>query len=200
MSFQKSLALALAASALSVAALSAPAAIARVAAPPLSKVRARSAARSVAWEVARRNPSVNSVKIEGCERRERDRFLCTAVDRGATSELRTTCEVRIAVRLRADRPEASLRGVSCQNERLLLLRAPQALAAILPEAEALGGPEARIVFIGRQERAVIAASVGWTVKPPTASAEELCVAKILARLLATGDIEVQVGAPRCLPI
>lgn len=164
----------------------------------LTMAAAHDAARPVAWEVVRRNGSVNSLKIQGCHRRADNRAICLAVAGGSSSVLKTSCSIWVGVHLAHGRPEASLKKINCENERLALLRAADAWAAIRPVAESLGGPEVLIGFLGRQGRVEIDAVAGW-FRPTAAdpARKELCSARLQARLIDTGEVTVSAGATRC---
>jgi len=128
----------------------------------LSKAEAREAAIPVAWEIARRNSLVDSVKLHGCDRRAADRFVCLAFDRGSSSTLATTCRVWVRVEGTGAKPKATVNLVSCKNHRLALLRAAEAEAAMLPEAQRIGGPQVLFGGVMRRSRVEFVGTGGWT--------------------------------------
>jgi hypothetical protein len=167
--------------------------------PWLSSAGAREAALPVAWEVARRNQTVNSVKLHGCDRRAADRFVCLAFDRGSTSELATTCRVWVRVEGTDTTSKATLTLIDCKNHRFALLRAAEAEAAMLAEAQRIGGPEVRLSMLGRQSR-VETEGEGFWLRPASSdpTKKELCEVALTATLV--GDqVQVRVTqGPTCL--
>jgi len=165
----------------------------------LSMTAARLAARSLAWDVARRNPLVTSVKISTCQRRAADRIFCKAVDRGSSSALRTTCIVPIRVTLVRNRPKASSTAANCDNEPLLLLRASQALEAARPLATELGGEDVRVETFARVSRTEIAVAAGW-IRPAASdiTKDEICATKMLASLVEPEEIAVTITESICV--
>ncbi|HEU4738857.1 MAG TPA: hypothetical protein VFS54_07215 [Solirubrobacterales bacterium] len=158
----------------------------------LSMAAARKATRSVAWEVARRNLSVNSVKLGACQRRSTERIVCEATDRGSTSTLKTTCAVRVDVTLAGNRPKGTLRGVNCDNQPFLVLRALQALEATRPVAEELGPKNVGIDIVGRVSRSEIKTMAAWirpSISNPTA--KEACALNFHVSLEPSGEVAVQ---------
>jgi hypothetical protein len=165
----------------------------------LSNAAARKAAVPAAWDVARENPSVNSVKLRRCARQAADRFVCLAVDRGSSSQLATTCRVWIRVAGTDASPNATVRLIKCKNHRYALLKAADAETALLAEAQTFGGSEVTVAIIARFNRLELAALAGWT-RPAIADPrrKEFCGADLRATLV--GDqIEVRVTrGPFCL--
>lgn len=162
----------------------------------LSLSAARSAARGTAWEVARRNPSLNSVKLGGCNRRAPDRLVCLALDHGSTSTLATTCRVWIRVEGTDQKPKATVSFISCKNHRWALLRAADAEAAILAEAQRIGGPvDIQFGILGRLSRVEIAGTAGWE-RPNAAdpAKAELCLLELRA-VLVGDEVQVHVSRP-----
>jgi hypothetical protein len=152
----------------------------------LSMTAARKETRSVAWEVARRNHLVSSVKVGACQRQASDQVLCEAIDRGSSSTFRTTCEVRVRVTLVGTRPKGTLRAVNCDNERLLVLRVPEALAAARPVAEGLRNGEFALSAERRISRTEIAVMAAWPAK------DEICGAHLNVELTEAEEIAVRV--------
>jgi hypothetical protein len=180
------------------AALAPAPAFAKDAGGTLTMAAAHDAARPLAWKVVRRNPSVNSVKVQGCHRRTDDRAVCQAVARGSSSELKTSCSIWVRVQLVHGRPKASLKEVSCANERFALLRAARALAAMRPVAEEIGGKDVLFSTAGRRSRVEILALASW-LRPSAddPAVDEICSAVLQARLLDTGEVTVTVGEIHC---
>lgn len=165
----------------------------------LSMAAARSATRSVAWEVARRNPLVRSVKVGACRRLASDKVFCEAIDRGSSSTLKTTCKVRVRVTLEGTRPKGTLRGVHCENERLAVLRAPQALEATQPVAEDLAGRNVGVNWVGRVSRTEIKTMAGWT-RPSAANpaVDEVCALYFRVTLMESGEVTVRLTESFCV--
>jgi hypothetical protein len=159
----------------------------------LSNAAARMAARPVAWDVARRNATVNSVKLHGCDRRAADRFVCLAFDRGSTSALATTCRVWVRVEGTDAKPKATLNLISCKNHRFALLKAAEAEAAMLARSKEIFGEEVKLIFLARMSRSEIVGSVG-AFRP-----QELCSAKLRAVLIGK-EVQVQTDSSGCSPI
>jgi hypothetical protein len=162
----------------------------------LSTAGAQSAARATAWDVARRNPWVNSVKFQGCDRRTGDRLVCLAMERGSTSTLATTCRVWIRVEGTDAKPMVKLNLVSCKNRRLALLRAAEAEAAMLAELQKIGDPEDLSLSIFARLSRVELAGLGTWTRPvagdPTRT--EGCGIGLRAAL-ADGEVQIHVSQP-----
>jgi len=158
----------------------------------LSMPAARDAARAVAWDFARGNPSVNSVKIRSCHREATRRIQCLAVSRGSTSTLSTTCQVWIRVGVAEGRPKASRKRVSCENLRRPLLRASRAASAMRPEGERIGGPEAMFSILGRTSRVGFAGMAAW-IRPFPGDPSEIEICKVDMTATLVGE-EVWVHA------
>jgi hypothetical protein len=165
----------------------------------LSAAAARSAARATAWDVARRNPLVNSVKLQGCDRRAADRLVCLAIERGSTSTLATTCRVWIRAEGANAKPKVKLNLISCKNHRVPLLRAAEAEAAMLAEVQRMGGPEdLSFGILERLSRVEIAGMGAWT-RPSAAdpTRTEVCRVELRAALADT-EVQVRISQPlRC---
>jgi hypothetical protein len=184
---------------LMLAALAPSAASGQEAKPWLSNAAARKAALPVAWEVARQNHSVNSVKLHGCDRRAADRFVCLAFDRGSNSERATTCRVWVRVEGTDAKSKANLTLIDCKNHRFALLRAAEAEAAMLAEAQRIGGPEVIFSMYGRLSRVELTGSAGWLRQASTnPTKKETCGVNLNATLV--GDqVQVRViQGPYCL--
>jgi hypothetical protein len=164
----------------------------------LSAATARSATRGAAWEVARRNSLVNSVKLGGCNRRAPDRFVCLAYDRGSTSRLATTCRVWVRVEGGDPKPKATVNLISCKNHRLALLKAAEAEAAMLTRGKEILGEEVKLIFLGRMSRTEIVGSVG-SFRPANSAPQEICSAKLRAILIGK-EVQVQTDSSGCSPI
>jgi hypothetical protein len=163
----------------------------------LSMASARRSARATAWDVARRNRAVNSVKLSSCSRRAVDRVDCLALDRGSTSTLKTTCSVRVSVRAVGGRPKALLDHVSCENQRLALLRNTEAREAILALGREIAGQEVVLASVARTSRVEFAGNVAWTPGSASLGPRELCVVYLRAALVGE-DVQVQASdSPRC---
>jgi hypothetical protein len=183
---------------LMLAALAPPVASGQNAGRLLSNAAARKAALPVAWDVARRNPAVNSVKLHGCDRRAANRFVCLAFDRGSTSTTATTCRVWIRIEGTDARSTATQSLIDCKNHRFALLRAVEAAAAMHAEAQKLGGPEALFSMNGRLSRVELAGDGGW-LRPARAdpTKHELCVVELRATLVGE-QVQVRVArGPDC---
>lgn len=165
----------------------------------LSNAAARRAALPVAWDVARRNATVNSVKLHGCDRRAADRFVCLAFDRGSNSVLATTCRVWVRVQGTNAKSNATLSLISCKNHRFALLKADEAEAAMLTEAQKIGGPETRFSMDGRLSRVELAGTGVW-IRPAAADPvkQELCFVGLRATLVGE-QVQVHVArGPTCV--
>lgn len=158
----------------------------------LSMSAARQETRSIAWEVARRNALVNSVKVGACRRLASDQIFCKAIDRGSRSTFKTTCEVRVRVTLVGNRAKGTLRAVNCDNERLAVLRVPEALEAARPVAEGLRAGEFVLSAEYRISRSEIPVTAVWPAKG------EICSANLNVELTDTGEIAVQVTKSFCV--
>lgn len=163
----------------------------------LSMAAARKATRSVAWEVARRNGLVSSVKLGACQRRASDLIACQAFDRGSSSTLKTTCEVRVRATLVNSHPKGTLRAVNCDNERQAVLRVPQALEAARPVAEGLRAGEFVLSPEFRISRREIPVSAAWV---PPKGTNEICGAQLTVKLTETEATEVQVTKFACVVV
>lgn len=165
----------------------------------LPMAAARQETRSIAWEVARRNALVDSVKVGACRRLASDQVFCKAIDRGSNSTFKTTCEVRVRVTLIGARPKGTLRGVNCDNERLLVLRVPQALEAARPVAEGLRAGEIVLSAERRISRTEMLVSAVW-IPPKDAdpAQDQICAAKLNTELTETGAIAVHVTESFCV--
>lgn len=166
----------------------------------LSMAAARNEARSLAWDVARRNLSVNSVKLGQCQRRAADRIFCNAIDRGSTSAYKTTCSVWVRVTLVGERPKASLISVNCENERLPVLRAFQALEATRAVAAEQVGDVVSVGTFGRVSRTEIMTTVVW-IRPAAAdpTLKEPCALNLRVSLTPSEEVAVQITESFCIP-
>jgi hypothetical protein len=83
--------------------------------PPyhLSRAAARRAARAEVRAFVRRNLQVTAGFVGGCQRLGERRVDCRGVARGHTSETRTTCRLRVAVRAVNRHPKARLVSTRC---------------------------------------------------------------------------------------
>jgi hypothetical protein len=163
----------------------------------LSMTAARNVTRAIAWEVARRNGSVNSVKVGACRRLTADRITCAAIDRGSTSVLETTCRLRVQVRFERGGPTGSLTGVNCENQRRALLRAEAAAAAIRQWAgQEIPDKEAEVGLQGRRSFVEFAGIAAWYL-PSAANPTEVCFIELKAILKGSGEIEVTPGKSGC---
>lgn len=158
----------------------------------LSMAAARQETRSIAWEVARRNTLVSSVKVGACRRLASDQVFCKAFDRGSSSTFKTTCEVRVRVTLIGTGPKGTLRAVNCDNERLAVLRVPEALEAARPVAEGLRAGDFVLSAEYRISRSEIPVTAVWPAKG------EICSAHLNVELTDTGEITVHVTKSFCL--
>jgi hypothetical protein len=162
---------------------------------------ARDAARSVGWEVARRNQSVQSVKVGSCKRRAGARVHCLVFARGSTSVMKTTCRIGVNVTMLNEVARGTLWQVKCRNERLSLLRAADALAAMQLRAQELsGGKEVLTDLLGRGSRTLLFGIVQWSPRGSIHEpAGELCVAHLRATLADDGVTRVSAEKMRCMP-
>lgn len=163
---------------------------------------ARDAARTIGWDVARRNHLVQSVKVDNCKATAQGRMHCLVLDRGSTSIRKTTCRVSVRVEIVAGQTKGSLRGVSCQNERLLLLRASDAEAAMQLRAQELSGhKESTISIFARLSRLELLGAAAWSPQGSLQKAEdELCSAKLRATMTANGVIQVITEESGCTKV
>jgi hypothetical protein len=158
---------------------------------------ARDATRAVAWKVARRNPLVNSVKIQSCERRGHQVIHCLAVDRGSTSLKRTTCRVWVDVEMVNGHLTSSLKLVSCRGDRLPLLTAAEAETAVLSHLKEVAGA-GKEVFVysrGRASRTEVAGGGGWNY-PDRVHPREVCSVMWRATM-DDGEIRVTIEDLSC---
>jgi hypothetical protein len=160
---------------------------------------ARAAARSVGWEVARRNQSVQSVKVGSCERKAGARRHCLVFARGSTSVMKTTCRIGVNVTMLNEVARGTLWQVKCRNQRVAMLRAPDALAAMQLRAQELSaGKEARAAISARASRTMLFGSAGWSPLGSIYDPQgELCAATLRAILMDDGAIRVSVDAVQC---
>lgn len=162
---------------------------------------AHNAARAVGWEVARRNDLVQSVKVAGCRKKRGGVFHCLVLDRGSTSNLKTTCRVSVRVEAIDGRARGTLRGVSCDNERLLLLKALDAEAAMQSKVQELADhPELLGIMLARMGRVEIIGNANWSVATPQEPEGELCSARLRASLMDDGAIQVDVEQSGCTKV
>lgn len=163
---------------------------------------ARNAARAVGWEVARRNPLVQSVKVDRCTKSREGRIHCLVLDRGSTSVLKTTCRVSVRVGVDRGRIKGALRGVSCHNKRLLLLRASDAEAAMQLRAQELSGhTESTISIFYRPSRTELLGLAAWSPQGSLQKADgELCSAQLRATLTNSEEIQVTTEENGCTKI
>jgi hypothetical protein len=162
----------------------------------LSMAAARHAARSVGWDVARHNPLVTSIEVGPCQRRTSDRIHCHATARGSSSTLKTTCEISVRVTLVDTRPEATHR-TNCDNEPQPILRAFQALEAVRPKAEGLGGEDVILSTYGRTSRTRIHVQAGWIQPAPESGEDEVCAVIFEVALTPSETIVVTATNPVC---
>ncbi|MFL5873000.1 MAG: hypothetical protein ACJ75T_05950 [Solirubrobacterales bacterium] len=163
----------------------------------LSMAAARDAARSVGWDVARRNPLVTSVEVGPCRRRASDRIHCHTTARGSSSTLKTTCEISVRVTLADNRPEAT-HQTNCDNEPQPILRAFQALEAVRPTAEDLGGEGVILYTYGRTSRTRIHVQAGWIQPAPEPGKDEVCSVIFEVALTSSETIVVKATDSICV--
>lgn len=159
---------------------------------------AHSKARQLAWEVARRDSRLSSVKIEGCRNHGANRFTCMAIERGSTSARLTTCRTRIRVGLAHGVPKASVIASRCQTERRLVFRSAAALAAVRPVVEEMASGTWGIQPMRRISLVELEFNVQWHVmRGDTPPIWEVCSANLRARLVSKHQVEVDVVSSRC---
>ena len=81
--------------------------------PRLEKKDARRASLTVARGFDRRTPRVSNAAVGACARRSERRIDCAAIARGNTPTTKTTCRLKIEVRLINTRVKAKLTSATC---------------------------------------------------------------------------------------
>ncbi len=170
----------------------------------LSLPAAREAARTVAKDFARGNPSVNRVKLGACRRQAADRVECQAVGRGSTSTRRTTCHLQIKVAV-SNEIRGRLISAKCDKERLALLRARRAEAAMRLWARSATGEDVLVGILGRVSRVELTGLAQWSRPSTKAPTEEFCFIEMRARLTKEDEVKVRsirsgCEAPHPIPV
>lgn len=168
--------------------------------PPyhLKKSAARHAALQLARKFTRRNPRVDRVKMDLCERRGERRVVCFATAQGATSSSRTTCHLRIVVRAVNRHPKATLARTQCSTRSTARLTAARASSAMRARGAEIAGKRVAIGFLERQSRISFMGNVEWTQPPAgTSSSREECFALLEAVLTNSDQVRVALIETGC---
>ena len=171
--------------------------------PPyrLRMVAARHAALRVARKFVRRSSKVTGTSLRSCQRRGERRIDCRATARGETSESRTTCHLRIAVRAVNRHPRATLASSNCSTRSKLKLTAARASQAIRARGNELAGKRVNLAFLERQSRTTFVGTAEWSQNPTgKAASKEECYASIEAALSAANYLTTRVIETGCEPL
>ena len=170
--------------------------------PPyhLKKSAARHAALQLARRFTRRNPRVDRVKMDICERRGERRVVCFATAHGATSSSRTTCHLRIVVRAVNRHPKAVLVRTRCSTRSAARLTAARASSAMRARGAEIAGKQVALGYLERQSRTSFMGTVEWTQRPAgTSTSKEECFALMEAALTNSNRVRVALIETGCEP-
>jgi len=170
--------------------------------PPyhLKKSAARHAALQLARKFTRRNPQVDRVKMDPCERRGERRVVCFATAQGATSSSRTTCHLRIVVRAVNRHPKATLARTQCSTRSTARLTAARASSAMRARGAGIAGKQVALGYLERQSRTSFMGTVEWTQRPAdTSASKEECFALMEAALNSSKRVQVVLIETGCEP-
>lgn len=170
--------------------------------PParLSKSDARHASESAARKFARHSPRVSDSAIGACHRLGERRVDCAGVARGHTSTTKTTCHLRIGVRLVNGHPKAKLASANCTTRSTLRLTAPRALRAMRARGVELAGKQVTVTELQRAASIAFTGTAEWTVRPAPPATPEACFALLEAVLNRDNEVRVLVAETACEPM
>ncbi|HEX6782667.1 MAG TPA: hypothetical protein VF125_11655 [Solirubrobacterales bacterium] len=113
--------------------------------------------------------------------------------------MKTTCRIGVNVTMLNEIARGTLWQVKCRNERLPLLRAADALAAMQLRAQELsGGKEVLTDIFGRGGRTVLFGDALWSPRGSIHDPQgEICGAHLRATLADDGVIQVSTEKTSC---
>lgn len=167
--------------------------------PHLDKADARRASQAAAHKFARHNPHVSSAAVGACHRLGERRVDCAAVARGRTSTTKTTCHLRIAVRLVDRHPKAKLATADCTTRSTLRLTASRARSAMQTRGLELAGKRVAVSQLERTSAVSFSGLAEWTVRPTAPATPEDCFARLEAILHRNNEVSVPVIETACEP-
>lgn len=162
--------------------------------PKLQKGAAKRAARAKARHFDSVHVTVSGVSFNGCSRRSKYKVVCRFYADGRTSNLETSCNLRVIVRGEGSTASARLRSF-CRRDRILTF--PRAEAAIEAEGKAIAEKPVRLTGLARKSRTSISGEALWT---RTTTSRERCSVELVAVLLNSGEVEVRSRYFECLPV
>ncbi len=169
-------------------------------APPpyrLSKPAARAAAKRLARRFVGRDPAVDSLSFDGCNRLGETLIHCRLTARGSDTERRTTCQLTIAVGAKNRRPQARLTSSPCRTVPTLRLSDSAARRALRERGTELAGKPVRIYNLERVAATALRGLAEWTPPFDRTKPREECFALLEATLRSPGNVSVAVIESGC---
>lgn len=173
--------------------------------PPyhLSKRVARSISTRIVGNVVRQSTRLQTFSFEGCRRLAERRVDCRFSAHGETEVQRVACRYRVAVGARNRHPFGRLVTHRCRTANLPALSYDQAKQTMQSHLRRFS-EQAEISSLKRLSTLEFEGLGSWQMpapqgQGPTAAGYLTCKVELWARLIPSGDVEVESGEASCSP-
>jgi len=165
--------------------------------PPyhLSKRVARSISTRIVGNVVRRSARLQTISFGGCRRLAERRVDCRFSAYGETEAQRIACRYRVAVGARNRHPVGRLVMHRCRAASLPALSYARAQQTMLTYLHTLSGSPT-LLGVERVDRREFAGQGNWS-RPGSGGASEACMVNLWARLIPSGEVELEHEDPTC---